>query len=590
MPGPYPAQQPYPAPNAWGNPPGAGGYLPAGQAAPAQGWGYPPVPTAQPAGYPPVPTAQPVGLPPTATVAETEYATAAPPAETQPDAAQASFIDDALMESIMPSTALPRTPVRQKSSLVRTLVNLLVLLAIVIAVVYGYKYYQKNFQEPHTIKSDLLVPPAPEAKPGAVKPVEKPKPDPGKKPDAKPGPLAQAKPVEKPKPDANKKPDAKPDPAKSAEKPKPDANKKPDAAGDPAKRQAFQRALAAARSALAQRETASLKRYLAIAAQNAQGPNDQAAVERVTLMGDYLEKYWEGIGRTMSRLVVAEEIIIGKAHLAVVESDASSITVHDEGQNKTFKVAELPRPLMHFMAERFLKSEPDAMVAYGVYLAISPQGDRDRARALLEEAAKKDSTVEKLLPELDEPPVPAGGVAATKSAPPEKAKLDQLLQSIRDKYKTDYDQATTPKGKGELAKILLDNGRACFDDMDQRFGMLAAARKEAIAAGDAALACETVDEMGKLHTIDVFNVKVKTLEDMGEAVRSLAVQRQIAEIAMTMANAALEANRLDEASRLARLAMSAALKTKNVPTTKKARALYLQIQNLRSQSHPARGE
>jgi hypothetical protein len=530
-------------------------------------------------GLPTVPATQNVGFPPAATAAAAEYATAAPPAEASP-AAQASFIDDALLESIKPSTTLSRKRVPQKSSMVRTLVNLVVLLAIVVACVLGFKYYQKNSKGSRTIKIDFPVSDAKPGTPDHVKPAEKPKPDPSKKPDAKP--------AEKPKPDSGKKPDAKPgapDPAKVAEKPKPDPNKKPDGTGDPAKRQAFQRAVAAARIALSQRETAGLKRYLAVAAQNAQGPDDQAVIQRLTLMGDYLEKYWEGIGRTMSQLVAAEEIIIGKAHIAVVESDASSITVHVEGQNKTYTVAQLPRVLMHFLAERLLRKEPEAQVYYGVYLAISPKGDRDRARALLQEAAKHDSEVEKLLPELDEAPVPGGGDAAAdaKSAPPAKAKLDQILQTVRDKYKTDYDQATTSRAKGELAKILLDNGRTLFDDMDQRFGMLAAAREEAIAAGDAALACEAVDEMGKLHTIDVFKVKVTTLEGLGEAVRGLAGQRQLAETALAMAGTALDANRLEEASRLAKLAMSAASKAKNVPTIKQARMLYLQIENLRKQ-------
>jgi hypothetical protein len=577
----YPPMGAAPAAPSWG---------PAGQAVPAQGWGYPPsVPTAQPAGYPQVPTAQPAGFQtiPTAqpaaapeAAAADEYGLAAPPAEPQPEPAQASFIDEALMESIRPAAALARKPVPQKSSLIRTLINVLVLLAIVVAVVLGYKYYQRNLSGTHP--GGLLVPP-PEVKmpaPVPAKPAEKPKPDATKNPVAKPGPLANAKPPEKPKPDATKKPDAKPDPAKPPEK-KPDGEKKPDAAGDPAKRQAFARAVTAARGALAARETAAMKRYLAIAAQNAQGPNDQALVERVTLMGDYLEKFWEGIGQTMSQLVVAEEILIGKAHIAVVESDANSITVHDEGKNRTFKVTELPPKLMQFMAERLLRKQPDAKVYYGVYLAISPKGDRDRGRALLEEAAKQDSNVEKILPELDEAPVAASGTAAAKSPPPEKAKLDQVLQAVRDKYKNDYDQATTPKGKDELAKKLLEAGRNSFDDMDQRFGLLVAARKEAIAAGDAAVACNAVDEMGKLHTFDVFHGKVKTLEDLGEAARSVAVQRQIAETAMEMAGAAVDANQLDEAS---------ALKIRNVPMTKQARALFLQIQNLRKEKPPGKGE
>jgi hypothetical protein len=51
----------------------------------------------------------------------------------------------------------------------------------------------------------------------------------------------------------------------------------------------------------------------------------------------------------------------------------------------------------------------------------------------------------------------------------------------------------------------------------------------------------------------------------------------------------MEASRLDEASRLAKLAMSAALKAKNLPTTKQARSLYLQIENLRKQQGAGKG-
>ncbi len=593
---PYPAQPPYPGPNAWTNPPGAVGYLPAGasplpgqpagqpqgyypamgptpaapswpqagQAAPAQGSGYSPT----------VPLPQAPGLPPIATVAGA-YAppagSAAPAVEASPAAAQASFIDDSLMHGIQPSTKLSRGPARQKSSIVRTLLNLMFLAAIAVAVIYGYKHYEKNLKGSRTVKTDLLASATPEATPP---------PPPSGTSQATPPRTDSKKPEEK-------KPDAKPGPparAKEPDKSKPDANKKPDGPGDPAKQKAFKQALAAARIALSQRDANGLKRYLALAAQNAQGPDDQAVIQRLTLMGDYLEKYWEGIGRTMSQLIAAEEIIIGKERIAVVESDASSITVHVQGKNYTYKVAQLPRVLMNFMAERFLTKEPAAKVYYGVYLAISPNGDRNRARALLQEAAKQDSDVEKLLPELDEAPVPSGEAAvAEKSAPPQKVKLDQILQTIHDKYKTDYDQASTPRGKDALAKILLDNGRTTLDDMDQRYGMLDAARRQAVAAGDAVLACEVVDEMGKLHAIEVFQEKVTTLEETGEAARGLASHRQIAETALAMAGTAMEANRLEEASRLAKLAMSSASKAKNVPTTKQARSLYLQIENLRKQ-------
>ncbi len=515
---------------------------------------------------------QTADLPPVATVAGA-YAppagSAAPPVETPPAAAQASFIDDPLLHVIQPSTKLSRGPVRQKSSIVRTLANLLFLAAIVVAGVYGYKHYQKHLQGSHAIKTDVLTPATPDVKPPpppAASQARPPRTDSKepekKKPDAKPGSLAQAK---------------------EPEKPKPDPNKKPDGPDDSAKQKAFKKALTAARIALSQRDETGLKRYLTVAAQNAQGPDDQAVIQRLTLMGDYLEKYWEGIGRTMSQLVSAEEIPIGKDRISVVESDTASITVHVQGTNKTYKVAQLPRVLMNFMAERFLTKEPAAKVYYGVYLAISPNGDRNRARALLEEAAKQDSDVEKLLPELDEASVPSGEAAAAKSAPPEKTKLDQILQTIHDKYKTDYDQASTPKGKAALAKILLENGRTSLDDMDQRFAMLAAAREEAIAAGDAALASEVVDEMGKLHAINVFKVKVATLEELGEAAHGLAGQREVAETALAMAGTAMDAHRLEEASRLAKVAMSAALKAKNVATTKQARSLYLQIENLRKQ-------
>jgi hypothetical protein len=596
QPYPYPAQPPYSGPNPWTSSPGAAGYLPAGaspspgqpagqpqgyspaagptpaapwwtqtgQAAPAQGWGY----------SPPVPLPQTPDLPPIATVAGAYVppaGSAPPPVETPLAAAQASFIDDPLLHGIQPSTKLSRGPAQQKSSIVRTLANLLFLAAIIVAGVFGYKHYQKHLQGSRTIKTDVLTPATPDVKLPPPPPAASQATPPGteskkpeeKKPDAKPGPLAQAK---------------------EPDKPKPDPNKKPDGPGDPAKQKAFKKALAAARIALSQRDADGLKRYVALAAQNAQGPDDQAVIERLTLMGDYLEKYWEGIGRTMSQLVAAEEIIIGKAHIAVVESDAASITVHSEGKNYTYKVAQLPRVLMNFMAERFLTKEPAAKVYYGVYLAISPNGDRNRARALLEEAAKQDSDVEKLLPELDEAPVQGGeAAAASKSAPPQQARLDQILQTIHDQYKTDYDQASTPRGKAALAKILLENGRTSLDDMDQRFGMLAAAREEATAAGDAALASEVVDEMGKLHAIDVFKVKVTTLEELGEAAHGLAGQREIAETALAMAGTAMDAHRLEEASRLAKVAMSAALKAKNVATTKQARSLYLQIENLRKQ-------
>ena len=594
---------------------------------PTSGWGVPrPSSPAAPQIEPPqahaMPTtvcpvspmpAQPMGQPPSgvATVAApvapswtpAVQSVPAPPIE-KPPAAQAAFIDDPLMHGISPSTKLSRESERQKSSSVGALVGLVFLALVVAAGVGVYKYYPKLFKglaatSPGSVASSPAAgsPLAPASTPGQAGDgtlrgstamatgtnAGSRTPGTGSK---RPVTVAQAPAVggAKPKaeaPEANSEAPGAANPSDTS-KAAPDA--KPAGPADPAKQKAFKQALAGARIALSQRDQAGLNRYLTLAGHNAQGPDDQAAIQRMRLMGQYLEKYWQGIGRMMAQLVTAEEIIVGKERISVVESDATAMTVHVQGQNYTYKVAQLPRVLMFFLAERLLNKEPAAKTYYGVYLAISPNGDRDRARALLEEAAKQDSEVEKLLPELDEAPVPSGPVAAAKkSAPPEKAKLDEVLRTIHEKYKADYDQATTPTGKDALAKILLDNGRTSMDDLDLRFGLLTAARKEAIAAGDAALACQAVDEIDALHAIDAFQMKVTTLEELGQAAHGLTGHRDIAQAALTMANAAMDANRLDEASRLAKLAISAAQKAKNAPLAKQARMTYLQIENLRKQ-------
>ncbi len=101
--------------------------------------------------------------------------------------------------------------------------------------------------------------------------------------------------------------------------------------------------------------------------------------------------------------------------------------------------------------------------------------------------------------------------------PSNKERLEKARKTVVQMFQDDFDQATSPVKKQELARELLDNAPRIRDDSDIRYAILTEARDQAIGAGQTALAFEAIDLTAKYFRIDPIEEKTAVLEQLSRA-------------------------------------------------------------------------
>jgi hypothetical protein len=190
-----------------------------------------------------------------------------------------------------------------------------------------------------------------------------------------------------------------PKPAPEQPKPAPQEPQPPPVV-DPAKRETFRRAMSLARQAIGKRDFAGAKRHLKTAEANLQDAADEAELGRLELLLGNLEEFWRGMRRIVAGLVPAQEIMLGETPIIVVQVDANQLTVRSEGRNQSYRIFDLPRPIVEALAQSGFVKHPSTNVLLGAYMAMDPNGDRKRARQLWEQAARQGEDVRDLMAEI----------------------------------------------------------------------------------------------------------------------------------------------------------------------------------------------
>lgn len=389
----------------------------------------------------------------------------------------------------------------------------------------------------------------------------------------RPRPVAkEPSPKEKPKESAPQEADSKP-PHNPKPEAKPQPEAKPTAPPDPRKHATFVQAVTDARVSLGEFDIEGARGFLDRAAGAVQGSEEAAQVERLRTLANYLEEFWKTMGKIVSGLEATEEIVIGEERVIVVETSPNRLIIKAQGRLRQYSpLDKMPHVLVTALAEGRFGKDASSKAVYGAYLAVAPDGDRQRARQLWEEAAQGGADVKDLFAELRAPGAP-GSTGIERAEPPkEKAVLEECQRAVRERFKTEYADATSPAGKAELAKKLLQAGRGNTDEPDLRFVMLCEARDLAVAAGEVNVACAAIDALAKSHAVDLIDMKMAALEEIGKSARGLNSQKEIAQNALSLIAAAVKAKRTDEAKRLGELAISAAQKSKSTSLLKQVRA------------------
>jgi hypothetical protein len=174
---------------------------------------------------------------------------------------------------------------------------------------------------------------------------------------------------------------------------------------DPLKRAAFVRAVAEVRAAMGRRDLAAAKQTLQTAAANAQSAADHAELERLQILQDHLEQFWDGIRGAVAAMQPVDEIVLTESNrVAVIEASREELAVQWEGRPRRFRIEAIPMDLLAAIARPSFKLTPASKLIIGSFLAMDSLGDRAEAARFWQEAIRGGESQGKLLlPELDVP-------------------------------------------------------------------------------------------------------------------------------------------------------------------------------------------
>ena len=528
----------------------------------------------------------------------------------QAEATPPVFSPDTPAASFPSPVSATRRTTKAKPSAAQLAVYALTSVFLLMAAVFATMLYQQHQGGTTDPGSASATRPRPTQRPGLPRPPqrsgastagtpEKPGPNQASPSEKRPPRVEDTKPQAPPetaskpqtKPSASGRPQAKPNADPPPSRPAaPKQTAMPGAPVDGQRQEAFREAVADLRFSLSEHDVAGAREHLRKAGANAQTPPERAEIDRLDTLLGHLEEFWKGMSRIVARLESAEVLPVGDTFVAIVESSPEQLIVKVAGQLRTYQIDRMPSPLAQVLANTGFADDPATKVLVGTYFLVDPQGDPARTRQLWQEAARAGIDVKDLLPELDRwtgAATASGSPAAQKTAAtPDPQKLQQAEQTVREKYQAEYAQATSIAGKARLAKRLLGAVATTGDDSDLRFVLLREARDLAVAAGDCESAMPAIDQMAALYRVDSLAMKTAALAEAVENARGASAQKTIAQNALELTGQAVEARRLDEASKLAEVANSAARKSNNRPLMQQALLVVRQVEALRGQADP----
>ena len=181
-------------------------------------------------------------------------------------------------------------------------------------------------------------------------------------------------------------------------------------ADDPAKRAVYSRAVADARRAIWRRDMATARKFVKTAQANLQNQADQTEFERLEIILDNLNQFWNGLRNAVAKLQAGDELELKDNRVAVIEANRNELMIQIYGRQERYRVEAMPIALMTALVNQSFAQTPDSKVIVATFLAMDKEGDRGRARLLWEDAAKHGQSLGRdLLPELSIPLPDVGG-------------------------------------------------------------------------------------------------------------------------------------------------------------------------------------
>lgn len=157
-------------------------------------------------------------------------------------------------------------------------------------------------------------------------------------------------------------------------------------------------------AALAARDLPAAEALVAQARANASSPDDQKTVDKYEKLSKNVGEFWRIIADRVSKFRPQEEVALGKTRIFVVEVQDGRFSFKYGRKIFNSTIETMPSWLVIALADSDLTSDGPSKELYGAFLAVDPEGDRARARALWSEAASAGITIDESLPSLDSLP------------------------------------------------------------------------------------------------------------------------------------------------------------------------------------------
>jgi hypothetical protein len=193
-------------------------------------------------------------------------------------------------------------------------------------------------------------------------------------------------------------PPAAPPIAPKADMPPPDRAKPPQTADEnPEQTASVRKSLQAARDAIALGDLPKVDELLDVALIDASTDSLRTEVEHVRILRTSVGSFWNAVRESLKTITGGTELEVDGDVIIVVElsRDRDRLVARIKGQNRDFRVEQLPTELATGLAERWLaKDDVNSRAFVGAYLATSAREQYvDRGRALLREAQSAGSEV-----------------------------------------------------------------------------------------------------------------------------------------------------------------------------------------------------
>ncbi len=163
---------------------------------------------------------------------------------------------------------------------------------------------------------------------------------------------------------------------------------------------------------------------------------------------------------------------------------------------------------------------------------------------------------------------------------PGAAAQENAQRIVKDLFKDQIDGAKNAAGKLELAKMLLQKGADTQGDAAGEYVLLKMARDYALAAADAGVAMQCVEELAKNFQLDGLALRVETLTALAKATLPPAQAKSFAETASSVAEDALAVDNFEVAKQAAAIGLAAAKKTRDADLNKQLASRTKEIDSL----------